>query len=127
MVYSRLLPGKKRLDPLDGFKPADASAAIPPPTDPKFEPPPGARTFAAHDALEARRICAARPHVIIREDPMFGRRGYAKEILAEASGGYLVLVIAFAMRKDFSGNWVEPTRPRDADRRYWEPGKVEFV
>lgn len=85
------------------------------------------QTFADHDAASARRLCANRPHVIIRDDPMFGRRGYAKAVLAEANGSYLVLVIAFTTTKDRMGNWVEPIKPKDCDRQYWPPAKVELV
>lgn len=125
MVYQRLLREKPKSDPLVTFtKPAPESSR-----EKTFEPPASARTFADHDAAFARRLCAARPHVIIREDPMFGRRGYAREVLADpaAPGGYLVLVIAFTTRKDSYGNWVEPIKPRADDRRFWAPGKVEFV
>lgn len=93
----------------------------------KFEPPGGARTFAEYDVGAAGRLCVRRPHVILREDPMFGRRGYAKEVIADAKHGYLVLVIAFTARKDPRGDWQEPLKPKDCDRRYWPPGKVEFA
>ena len=92
-------------------------------------PPPDARTFADHDLPAARRIVERRPHVFIRSDPMFGRRGYAKEVLADpaAPGGFVVLVIAFATARNERGEWREPHRPKDHDRAYWPPGRVEFA
>lgn len=92
-----------------------------------FEPPDSARTFKEYDFAAASRLASNRPHVIIRDDPMFGRRGYAKEVIADPKHGFVVLVIAFTARKDHRGDWQEPIKPRDCDRQYWPPGKVEFA
>jgi hypothetical protein len=58
---------------------------------------------------------------------MFGRRGYAKGTIPDPKHGFLVCVIAFTTKRDTFGNWVEPLKPKDVDRAYWPPGKVEIV
>lgn len=137
---------KKPRDPLDGFTiPVDRSGPVLDHVavvsereadsihtrivDKAWSPPVTAVTFSEYGIEAARRLCASKPQVIIREDPMFGRRGYAREVLADpaAPRGYLVLVIAYASRKDTSGRWVEPVKPKSCDRQYWAPTKVEFT
>ena len=93
----------------------------------KWAPPEGRRTFADYDKESAARIAARRPHVILRGDPMFGRRGYAKGVLADPTHGFLVLVIAYVSQKNLRGEWQEPIKPKDCDRQYWPPGHVEFA
>lgn len=135
MVFG-IRDGRAPKDPLDGFVvDRKMSAELfraehlsePVPDAPKWAPPAGARTFADHDLEAARRLIANKPHVILRDDPMFGRRGYAKEVIPDAAHGYLVLVIVFNVRPDRFLGWTEPHKPRDAERAYWPPGKVEFA
>jgi hypothetical protein len=134
---------RKQRDPLDTFKlPVDRSGTTSPRDytagdafraeyEQRWEPPETARTFAEYGIDAARCLCAGKnkPDVIIREDPMFGRRGYAREVLSDPAvpGGYLILVIAYTTRKDTFGRWVEPVKPKSEDRMYWKPTKVEFA
>lgn len=124
----RLIPkGQDRWAGIPGERSDASEAAFKAAHQQQWVPPSGSRTFAEYDAMGARLACQRRPHVIIREDPMFGRRGYAKEIVADTKHGFLVLVVAFTTRKDSFGNWVEPIKPKDCDRTYWPPSKVEFA
>ena len=124
----RLIPkGHDRWSGIPGERSNTSEASYKDAYEQKWEPPAGSRTFAEYDSVAARLACQRRPHVILREDPMFGRRGYAKEIIPDTKHGFLVLVIAFTTRKDSFGNWVEPIKPKVEDRMYWAPSKVEFA
>lgn len=82
----------------------------------------GARTFADYDVGEARRLVASKPRVVLREDPFFGREGFAREVLADAEHGYLVLVVVYAIAKNARLAPNELPNPR-----YWVPGRVELA
>lgn len=134
MVFQRRRPRKDRLDQLDGFVVTHAALVDDPPDPnciilpaPKWSPPEGAMTLASVGIERARDACRSRTHVIIREDPMFGRRGYAKEVIPDATHGFLVLVVAFCAREDRFLGWKEPFKPRAEERMYWRLDKVEFA
>lgn len=137
MVFGRIRrrgPERPR-DPLDGFvlsHVAVVEASPDPnygisPSKPKWSPPPEATTFASLGREAAERAAKAKAHVVVREDPMFGRRGYVKEVIDDAENGFLILVVVFAVRKTIREPWKEyHNAPPDA-RRYWSPGKVELA
>lgn len=134
MAYGRLIPGTKATDPFDDYfakplsqKPLEENSYHGFYKNQTREIPAAAKTFAGYDINAARSLCKSRPHVILREDPMFGRRGYAREVIEDAEHGYLVLVIAFVARECPRMGWHEPFKPRACDRRYWVPARVEFV
>lgn len=135
MVYERIRNQARAIDPLDliaghlliGTEETAQKFAAAPTIPNAWLPPDGARTFADYSIHSARVECCRRPHVILREDPMFGRRGYAKEVIPDEKHGFLVLVVAFTARRDPVLGWKEPMKPRSEYRQYWPPGKVEFV
>lgn len=142
MVFARLLSDVKvrreraKEDPFAGLtrdalskdRPASEEAFRGPyeavPADPPPGPPPGARTLADFSLAEARHLVGR--DAIVREDPMFGRRGRIAEVLPDG-GGYLVLVMIYKRTKDRAGRFVPMDKPPPDARRYWLPGKVELA
>jgi hypothetical protein len=137
VAFARISKGASRpTDPFDDLsrelRGRPTEAAFPEghprtPAEPKWSPPEGATTFATLGRSEADRAAAARRHVIVREDPMFGRRGYVREVIPDADHGFLILVIVFAIRKRSDEPWKEYHNPPPDARRYWRPDKVEAL
>lgn len=59
---------------------------------------------------------------IIRDDPLFGRRGLIKAIIEDATHGYLALVVVY---KEGTRAPMEVARP--GARQYRVPAKVELA
>lgn len=85
------------------------------------------RTFANMTFAEATAVCEAKPHVIVRDDPMFGRRGYASRVIADETHGFLVLVVVFCAKASRNGQWREHLNPPPEARQFWRPDRLELL
>lgn len=84
-------------------------------------------TLADYSAREAVSLAERRPHVILRDDPYFGRRGYLKRVIPDDEHGFLALVIIFKRDPNRAGVWEELLKPGPMATAYWPPGKVELA